>query len=208
MTADTSIRRLTAAAVMLVAAIAAVVSFIHIQHLAASHGQTELAAYLLPVSVDGTVAAASLSMLWAARTGLPTAWISRCMLTLGVGATLAANVAYGAPFGLSGELLSGWPAVAFVGSVEMVLVMVRRARTVPETVTDTNTTVANMNAAVPMLTQTAPADSAHAAQLALAASVAAGNPISQRQMIARFGLSRAAEHRVRQAVLAGSNGHG
>ncbi len=47
-------------------------------------------------------------------------------------ATLACNVAYGAPFGQSGELLSGWPAVAFVGSVEMVLVMVRRARTAPE----------------------------------------------------------------------------
>jgi Protein of unknown function (DUF2637) len=88
------IRRLTAAAVLLVAAIAAVVSFLHIEHLAVTHGQTELAAYLLPVSVDGTVAAASLSMLWAARTGLSTPWISRVMLCgLGVGATLACNVA-------------------------------------------------------------------------------------------------------------------
>lgn len=132
MTGDGAIRRLTAAAVLLVAAIAAVVSFIHIEHLAVTHGQTQLAAWLLPVSVDGTVAAASLSMLWAARCGLSTPWLARCMLTLGVLATLGANIGYGAPFGLSGELLSGWPAVAFVGSVEMVLSMVRRARAVPE----------------------------------------------------------------------------
>lgn len=132
MTGDGAIRRLTAAAVLLVAAIAAVVSFIHIEHLAVTHGQTQLAAWLLPVSVDGTVAAASLSMLWAARCGLSTPWLARCMLTLGVLATLGANIGYGAPYGLSGELLSGWPTVAFVGSVEMVLSMVRRARAVPE----------------------------------------------------------------------------
>lgn len=55
-------------------------------------------------------------------------------------ATLAANADYGAAaHGLTGELLSGWPAVAFVGSVEIALGMVRRAReaqtvTVPTTV--------------------------------------------------------------------------
>jgi len=130
-TGDRGIRRLTAAAVLLVAAIAAVVSFIHIENLAVTHGQTELAAWLLPVSVDGTVAGAPLSMLWAARSGLSTPWLARCMLTLGVLATLGANIGYGAPYGWSGELLSGWPAVAFVGSVEMVLSMVRRARTEP-----------------------------------------------------------------------------
>ena len=136
MNGDQAIRRLTAAAVLLVAAIAAVVSFIHIEHLAVTHGQTQLAALLLPVSVDGTVAAASCSMLWAARSGLATPWLARAMLTLGVLATLAANVGYGAPYGLSGELLSGWPAVAFVGSVEMVLGMVRRTRAVPGPVPD------------------------------------------------------------------------
>jgi hypothetical protein len=34
----------------------AVVSFVHIEHLAAINGQTALAAYLLPLSIDGTVA--------------------------------------------------------------------------------------------------------------------------------------------------------
>jgi hypothetical protein len=131
MTGDSAIRRLTAAAVLLVAAIAAVVSFVHIEHLAATHGQTELAAMLLPLSIDGTVAAASLVMLRAARTGLGTPWLARVMLGLSVIATLAANIAYGARYGLTGSLLSGWPAVAFIGSAEMAIGMVRRTRGVP-----------------------------------------------------------------------------
>ena len=87
-------------------------------------------------------------------------------------------------------------AANLVGSVEMVLMMVRRARTEPGA------------PVMATLTQTAPADSEHAARLALAASVAAGNPISQRQMMARFGLTRTVERKVRASVLAGSNGHG
>src|SRR5260370_571273 len=42
---------------------------------------------------------------------------------------------------------------------------------------------------------------------ALGASIAIGNPLGQRQVMARFGLSRAAERTVREAVRAGANGH-
>ncbi len=125
------IRAATTAAVLLVAAIAAVVSYIHIQRLAVTPGQTPLAAYLLPLSIDGTVAAASLVLLRAARAGLPSPWLAQAMLGLAVTATLAANIAYGAHFGITGSLLSGWPAVAFIGSAEMAIGMVRRARSAP-----------------------------------------------------------------------------
>jgi Protein of unknown function (DUF2637) len=122
-------------AVLLVAVIAAIVSFVHIEHLAVTHGQTQLAAYLLPVSIDGTVAACSLVMLRAARLGLPTPVLARVMLGLSVAATLAANIAYCARFGVTGALLSGWPAVAFVGSAELSIGMVRRTRrAVPDAV--------------------------------------------------------------------------
>jgi Protein of unknown function (DUF2637) len=131
MTGDEVIRCLTAAAVLLVVAIAAVVSFVHIEHLAVTHGQTTLAAPLLPVSIDGTVAAASLVMLRAARGGLGTPWLARVMLGLSVVATLAANITYGARYGITGSLLSGWPAVAFIGSAEMAIGMVRRTRSTP-----------------------------------------------------------------------------
>lgn len=123
-----AIRHGTTVAVLLVAIIAAIVSFIHIDHLAVTHGQTSLAAYLLPVSIDGTVAASSLVMLRAARLSLPTPALARVMLGLSVAATLGANLAYGARFGLTGALLSGWPAVAFVGSAELSIGMVRRTR--------------------------------------------------------------------------------
>ena len=125
---DRWIRRGTGAAVLLVAAIAAVISFQHIQHLALTHGQTPLAAALLPLSIDGTVAAASLVMLRAARGGFDTPWLARSMLALAVVATLAANIGYGLPYGIPGALLSGWPAVAFLGCAEMAILMVRRHR--------------------------------------------------------------------------------
>jgi hypothetical protein len=128
MTGEAAVRRMAAAAVLLVAAIAAVISYVHIEHLAVTHGQTALAAYLLPLSIDGTVAAASLAMLRAARAGLGTPHLARFMLGLAVAATLASNVAYGARFGVTGSLLSGWPAVAFIGSAELAIGMARRAR--------------------------------------------------------------------------------
>ncbi|MGP0027915.1 MAG: DUF2637 domain-containing protein [Streptosporangiaceae bacterium] len=128
MTGDTGIRRMAAVAVLLVAAIAAVISYVHIERLAVTHGQAVLAAYLLPLSIDGTVAAASLVLLRAARAGLSAPWLAQAMLGLAVVATLAANVAYGARFGITGSLLSGWPAVAFIGSAEMAIGMTRRAR--------------------------------------------------------------------------------
>lgn len=181
----------TTGAVLIVAAIAAVISFVHIDHLALTHGQTALAALLLPVSIDGTVAAASLVMLRAARAGLGTPWLARFMLGLSVVATLTANIAYGSAFGAAGALLSGWPAVAFIGSAEMAIGMVRRTRRAgPDT-----------------MTQFVPTDAQSAALAALRATLAAGNPLSGRQLETRFGLSRSEATKVRDLVAAEMDGH-
>lgn len=51
-----------------------------------------------------------------------------------------------------------------------------------------------------------PADAIEAAKASLRATIAAGNPLSQNQLAERFGLTRAQAVKVRQAVLAGSNG--
>jgi hypothetical protein len=48
--------------------------------------------------------------------------------------------------------------------------------------------------------------SEEAAQAAYIASVAASNPISQRQLMTRFGLTRSQAAKVRQSVLTQSNG--
>ncbi len=134
---DRAIRVLTTLAVLVVAGIAAVISFVHIEHLAVTHGQTTLAAMLLPLSIDGTVAASSLVMLRSARMTLPTPMLAQVMLVLAVLATLACNVLFGAGFGIVGALLSGWPAVAFIGCAEMAIGMIRRARTAPVAVAET-----------------------------------------------------------------------
>jgi len=128
---DAWVGRLAAAAVLLVAAIAAVVSYVHIETLATIDHQSWLAAVLLPLSVDGTVAAASLQMLGAARAGVTAGWLPQAMLTCGVAATLAANVLYGWPHGVVAAAVSGWPAVAFIGSAEMAIQGIRRARPSP-----------------------------------------------------------------------------
>jgi hypothetical protein len=111
------IRFATAAVVCAVAAFAAVVSYSHIYGLGRMHGQDGTAARLLPLSVDGLILAASLVLSHEARNDRDAPRLARFMLWLGSAATIGANIAYGAGYGLLGALISAWPAVAFNGSV-------------------------------------------------------------------------------------------
>jgi hypothetical protein len=130
-TGDRVLRGSAAVVVLAVAAFAAVVSYSHIYDLSRGHGQAGVAARLLPLSVDGLILAASLVMLLEARGGRTTPVLARVMLGLGVAATVAANVAYGAADGLTGAAISAWPAIAFVGSAELLIGSIRRTRPVP-----------------------------------------------------------------------------
>jgi len=210
---DVIVRRVTAAAVLLVAAIAAATSFIHIQHLAITHGQTILAAYLLPVSIDGTVVAASMVMLQAARTGIRTPWLSRVMLGLAVTATLAANIAYGWPAGPWWSLLSGWPAMAFIGCAEMALGMVRRSTRkagARSTVKATpKAAVATTTRATRKTSARAGASGADAAVRKASEAIEQGQPVPSARALARdFHIGREKAAQVRARVLAESNSHG
>lgn len=111
------IKRATTWSVLIVAVFAAVVSYSHIRDLALTNGYDTLTSYLLPLSVDGLIVGTSFMLLTAGREHLR-ASVARCGLWLGIGATLAANVAYGLPHGVSGALTSAWPAVAFIVIVE------------------------------------------------------------------------------------------
>jgi len=138
---DTVIRLLTAAVVLAVASFAAVVSYSHIYALGHHHGQDGTAARLLPLSIDGLIAAASLVMLHASRNSLPVPRLARAMLATGVAATVAANVLYAIPAqwigpawsAVIGAAISAFPAVAFIGSVEMMIRFVRDARAATDT---------------------------------------------------------------------------
>jgi len=179
-TGDWLIRAATAAVVAAVALDAAVVSYSHVYDLGRLHGQSGTAGRLLPLAVDGLIVAASLLLLYEARKGILGWWFARGMLGLGVGATVAGNVLYGIRFGALGAVVSAWPAVSFVGSAEMCLRLVRSARS---------------GAALPKVAR----DAESAAMAAYAASVAGGNPLSGRQLEARFGLNRAQVARIRTA---------
>lgn len=191
MSGDRVIRFATAAVVCAVAAFAAVVSYSHIYGLGREHGQDGTAVRLLPLSVDGLILAASLVLLHEARNDRDAPALARLMLWLGIGATIGANIAYGAGYGLLGALISAWPAVAFVGSVEIAMQQVRRSRA-PRAATSGPAVAGDVEQAV---------------RTAYAASVAAGAPLSQRAMAERFGLSRRKVSQLVTSVRIESNGH-
>ncbi len=194
MSGDRVIRVATAAVVCAVAAFAAVVSYSHIYGLGRAHGQDGTAARLLPLSVDGLILAASLVLLHEARNGRDAPGLARCMLWLGIAATVGANIAYGAGYGLLGALISAWPAVAFIGAVEIAMQQVRRAR-------------GPRAAASGPVAPPVPEDVEQAVRAAYVASVAAGAPLSQRAMAERFGLSRRKVSQLVAQAAAGGSGH-
>jgi Protein of unknown function (DUF2637) len=122
---DKAIRWSTAAAVIGVAAVAAVVSYEHAYALVRAHGETGWTAHLIPLTVDGLIWASSMVMLDSARRGVPVPSLARWLLGLGIAATLAANVAHGLGHGLIGAAVGAWPAVALVGSYELLMMIVR-----------------------------------------------------------------------------------
>ena len=194
MTGDRLIRAATAAVVTAVAAFAAVVSYSHVYDLGRLHGQSGTAARLLPLSVDGLIVAASLVLLHEARNDRDAPGLARFMLWLGIAATVGANIAFGARYGLLGALISAWPAVAFIGAVEIAMQQVRRARAPRAAVSGSE---------VPEV----PGDVEQAVRAAYAASVAAGQPLSQRALAERFGLSRRRVAQLITTVTIEGNGH-
>jgi hypothetical protein len=119
-------RVLTGLAVLAVAVVAGYVSYGHIEVLALGHGYGIDAARVLPISVDGLIVAASMALLTGSAP-----WLARAGLVLGILATLAANIAAGAQFGVVGALVNAWPAVAFIVASEILLRSLRAARDIP-----------------------------------------------------------------------------
>ena len=112
--------------------------------------------------MDGLILAASLVLLHEARNGRDAPRLARLMLWLGIAATIGANIAYGAGYGLLGALISAWPAVAFIGTVEIAMQQVRRSPACQRPATS--------GPVVPEV----PGDVEQAVRMAYAASVAAG----------------------------------
>ena len=123
------VRVVTVGAVLLVAAVAAVVSYAHMREVAARAGEG-WRSLLLPLSVDGLVVAASMVLLTRRRVGLAGGWLPWCALLGGVGASLAANVAAAEPTATA-RVVAAWPALAFAVAFELLLQQRRAAVTEP-----------------------------------------------------------------------------
>jgi hypothetical protein len=126
--ADRAIRWTTAGAVVGVAAVAAVASYEHAYALVRAHGEAGWTGRLVPLTVDGLIYASSMVMLDSARRKVPVPALARWLLGLGIAATLAANVAHGLGHGPVGAAVAAWPAVALVGSYELLMMVIRSSQ--------------------------------------------------------------------------------
>lgn len=121
-TVSPRVRWAAVATVVMVAAVAAVMSYGHLRAVAAEQGED--AAALFPLSVDGLIVAASLVLLVRRRAGLAGGALAWCGLLVGVAATVAGNVASAEPTVLA-RLVAAWPPVAFALSYELLLTLIR-----------------------------------------------------------------------------------
>jgi hypothetical protein len=122
---DRLIRITTALAVIAVAVVAVVISYQHAFELVRSHGESGVTARLVPFTVDGLIWAASMVVLDASRRGQPVPRLAAWSLGAGIVATVGANLADGVARGPVGALASAWPAVALVGSFELLMMLIR-----------------------------------------------------------------------------------
>ena len=122
---DRLIRITTALAVVAVAVVAAIISYQHAYELVRSHGDFGMTARLLPFTVDGLIWAASMVVLDASRRNQPAPRLAVWSLGAGIVATVGANLAHGVGHGPVGALVSAWPALALVGSFELLMMLIR-----------------------------------------------------------------------------------
>ena len=123
--AERAMRWSTIAAVTAVAAVAGWVSYEHALAVVRAHGEAGAVAQVYPITVDGLIYSASMVLLDAARRGARAPRLARWLLGLGIAATLAANVTAGLRFGPVGAIVAAWPAVALVGSYELLMLIIR-----------------------------------------------------------------------------------
>jgi len=197
-TGDRAIRLTAVLAVVAVAGVAAYVSYWHAVEVVTGHGEPGMVGHLYPVVIDGIIVAASMVLLDAARHREAAPALAWWLLAAGIAVTLAANVAYGARFGLAGALWAAWPAAAFVGCYELLMLLVRasaRRGQILATLPESDNFVA-----LPSAAETA-------AEASLRATLAAGNPWSVNALVTNFRLTRPEATKLRQRVLAESNGH-
>jgi len=101
-----------------VALTAAVISFSHVQSLALRAGESQLASWLLPISIDGAIAAAAAVLLADSRAGRRPAALTWLLFGLGLAASLTANIA-SADHSATARAVAAWPPIALAIGIEV-----------------------------------------------------------------------------------------
>jgi hypothetical protein len=114
-----------AGGVAIVALTAAVISFSHVRRLALEAGESELAAWLLPISIDGAIVAAVSVILADSRTSRRPSGLTWLLLALGLAGSLAANIASAEPT-VTARAVAAWPPLALALGIEVLAGRARR----------------------------------------------------------------------------------
>lgn len=168
------------------------ISYTHICALTLVLHQSWKTAHLMPFAVDGQIVVGSVVLL--AGRGR-TAWWGWLGIAPGLAESLFANWESGIAHGLLAAIWATVAAQAFAGSSFMFERWLK-AQASARPAEDGG-----------LLSSPVPTDAESAALIALKATLAAGNPLSGRQLETRFGLNRAQATKVRELVTAGANGH-
>jgi hypothetical protein len=134
-TATEHVIRWSTAGAVVGAAVAAVTSYEHAYAPGAGAREAGWTGRLVPLTVDGLIYASSMVMLDSARRKMPVPALARWLLGLGIAATLAANVAHGLGHGPVGAAVAAWPAVALVGSYELLMMVIRSSQAAADSAT-------------------------------------------------------------------------
>lgn len=119
-------------------------------------------------------------ILDANRRALPAPPLAKWSLGVGIVATIGANVAHGLSHGVIGALVSAWPALALIGSFELLMTLTRAAtRPVPVEL-----------APAPARTEVEQTPEQEVRAEYLASLSGPGRPLSQRFLAEKHGLDR------------------
>ena len=178
-----------AAAALTLAGIAAWVSYNDGLFVARLAGNHDVQAFAYPLLPDGLIVVCLLALVEAARAGVKRSRWAQAGLVLGIAMTLSMNAGAGVAHSVLDAVLDGLVPVVFFIAVEVVLWHVRRGRGEGAQVTSP--------AASPRMV---PSDNLAAAKACYAATAAAGNALSQNQLAARFGITRAEARGIAQGT--------
>jgi hypothetical protein len=180
---DGSIRFLAGLSLAALAAITGIVSYLHALTVVYLTGSAGLVAYLIPFVADLMIVTASLAILDAIRHHAPKPPLAMVSLVTGIGSTLAMNIVAGLHISAGGALVAALPPVAFVLSLETLMGIVRLARA-----GDGGSHRAATDGQCPHQVAMSAEDAVVTAYLH--ARDCLGEPVSQRQLSATFGVPR------------------